>query len=862
MPLHSEGWICEAGNVLARAGYIRKEYAMEDMQSMDISRLAQGMMANGLKESRDTSEKGKGTSEKHGKKFANNRDESPKNRDESPKNRDTFPKNKDISPQKGDASPNSKDTSPKNNGILAGSSNKEEKKENRGNNTFRDTGYVGAPYNFIPFAEKVYQYPQGIQWHHNDASGELFTGELTYKITAHTPVIVDGGDGCFFRTASGDYAIPGSTIRGLIRNNAQILGLSSVDEDIDDYALMYRSIASGSRKENKRHSKILGTNNNGTETKGMAVNVKAGYITLENGIYYIDEVNESFDKGANYLALSSRRILSEKENFPFFIGNWKKRMMYTDNCTFVRKEMINGKYKGKPVRFSYQTEDAKEVENCIVDGKISFEISEIIEKGNNTTIVIDSIRMPGKCSEEGEIRYRKSKDSNSTISRTISYDPSDKYTMVNKCYEPYYEPVYFELDETGKRIKSVYAKDCDTDSPLPDAREGYVLSSGWMNSKKNLYIIPEVHCDVHTIKIDTKDIKAFSADLNKRIKTLKRYFEHGQDGKEKSEEKAGDFFGLPKREGERKPVFFIDSGSRLYFGFTPRLRLFYDYTIKNGIKGNPESGAIDYCKAIFGYSQGKESYKSKVSFSDAKITCGQGQGQQVLPEKSFILAEPKPTSYWDYLIQDQGSSESGEPVTYNDSGMKLRGIKQYWLHAEAAQPEQTVKREKKSGSEKENDGPESTFQPLDKGTVFTGKIRFWNLTKEELGLLLWSIRLKPGKSRMNVGKAKPYGYGNISLDLTSAKRLDMQQAYSLEGLNLDPFIDINVEEAIRAYRKHINGFLEGSSIDELSSIREFFAMKNFADIPSEDKIKYMSIDEGDYQNRRRPLQSVGEVIKK
>lgn len=39
------------------------------------------------------------------------------------------------------------------------------------------SGYVGAPYNFVPFSEKVYEYPQGKQVMHDRISDELFTGD-------------------------------------------------------------------------------------------------------------------------------------------------------------------------------------------------------------------------------------------------------------------------------------------------------------------------------------------------------------------------------------------------------------------------------------------------------------------------------------------------------------------------------------------------------------------------------------------------------------------------------------------------------------------------------------------------------------
>ena len=94
--------------------------------------------------------------------------------------------------------------------------------------------YVGAPYNFVPFYDKVYQYPDHKLTSHNSVEENLITGEITYKITAETPIMIDDGTYHFFTDAKGRYAIPGSTMRGLIRNNVQVLGLCSYEDDIDE----------------------------------------------------------------------------------------------------------------------------------------------------------------------------------------------------------------------------------------------------------------------------------------------------------------------------------------------------------------------------------------------------------------------------------------------------------------------------------------------------------------------------------------------------------------------------------------------------------------------------------------------------
>ncbi len=710
--------------------------------------------------------------------------------------------------------------------------------------------YVGAPYNFVSFTDKVYQYSEDRQINHNDVSEELLTGEIIYQITAQTPIIVDDGTGHFCRTSRGQYAIPGSTIRGLIRNNVQILGLSSINEEIDDYALMYRNVTSGSKNEKKRYAKILGVDNSDKEKRGIAKNVKAGFITLKEGIYYINEVKEKFDKETNYLMLSSRYILSHQDQFPFFMEDWKHHMMYTKDCVFERRESITGFYKEDQVKFVYKTEDKEEVRKCIVNATFSFEVLEHSQKGRRKIIEISRIGKPGVYQEKGEVKFKNSK-----VDKIISYEPKTS-DMVNTAYEPYYKPVYFQLDASQKSVISVYSRECEAESLPPNAKAGYVLSSGWLNGKKNLYLFPETEGGIkQVIQVSEDALFAFSADIRKRENHLRQYFK-GQT-KEEQRERALAFFDLPQNEGQKKPIFYIELDGELYFGFTPRLRIFYEHKIKDGLNKRHRAGILDYSKAIFGYINTENSYKSKVSFLDAVIE--PNQGDVSLEEQSRILAEPKPTSYLDYVKQD--GAEPDSHITYNNDDMQLRGIKQYWLHDQLVNPKEHVKNISVSSNRqvKEEKGVASNFWPLPAQTTFIGKVRFFNMTENEMGLLLWSMQLDSEKSWMNIGKAKPYGYGNISVKLTSVKKLNKRKAYSLSALELDPFEEINVEELIQTYKNDMKEFL-GEPIDKLTSIKEFFTMKDYTKKPEPKKIEYMSIDDKDYQNRKIPLPSVMDVV--
>lgn len=643
---------------------------------------------------------------------------------------------------------------------------------NNGQKNSGGMSYVGAPYNFVPFSKDVYHYPKGKQTKHNDMSEELLSGEISYEMTAKTPVFVGDGrkDGkgteLFHKNERGSYVIPGSTVRGLIRNNVQILGLSEIGDDVDDYALMYRAVASGMEK--KRYGETLGTDqiNVGVDKTVMLNvlrNVKAGYIREERGKYSIREAEEH-DVGngkysMNYYVLSVKQVLENQQDYPFFTNNPKKRMMYNLNCEFTEKR--NGK----------------------------------------------------------------------------GYVPIEKRTMVNEDYKPYYEEVSYE--KRGDRVTKVGEKG-------QFREKGYVLSSGFMNEKKAVYVIPEMQKGTACIEVPEEDVRAFRIDLSKRENTLK----------------CKEFFDLPDR-GECKPVFFIQLNKaqkkRLYFGFTPRLRLFYDHTIKEGLSGKHKEGGVDYAKAIFGYVKGEESYRSKVSFTDAVVKDAEHPDSFVCGKREAILLEPKPTSYMDYVKPD----EKGMPVTYNKTGFSLRGVKQYWLK----------KDEDRSHIDPKLNNVTTKFKPLDAGVEFAGKVRFQNLTQDELGLLLWSIRLEEN-SEMNVGKGKPYGYGRIKTELKEVKVVEMQRAYGMGGsLELDPFRTLEqseIEACIEKYKDTVNDVLPKGTIDTLPHIQEFFMIKDAGCIPDNEKTRYMSLEAGwneksEYQKRilnKQPLDTIREVIRK
>lgn len=615
--------------------------------------------------------------------------------------------------------------------------------------------YVSAPYNFIPFYNDVVEVKEEQLTNRAKISEELFSGEIKYKFIAKTPIFISDGKDNFFKNEYGKYAIPGSSVRGLIRSNVQILGLSSFEQDIDDYYLMYRNVAAGANKD-YYNKNLLGADPITVDKQRISVlkKVEAGYITKIGDAYYIyksilEQITPELCK-MNYYVLSERNIQKHLEDgtFDFF----KDNPQYLQHDLAVPFKKDKGHYKGKT---------------------------------------------------------------------------NDKYI-------PYCTPISYEI-ENQKNVTAV-------GMPGIYTNEGYLVGTGVMQKKKALYVIPEINEDEEKrIKIPEADIKAYRIDFEKKKNTLKSRF---KDAPEQLEV----IYGLPK-EGVVKPIFYIELGKKIYFGPTPRLRVFYDFKVKDGLKQKKTD--FDLAKSIFGTSTDKSKFKSKVSFSDA-IAYSYKEGEI----KNKILAEPKPTSYLDYLKQSVGS----EVRTYNTEDFELRGQKQYWLH-------EGITSYGELGS---NENIGSKIKPLDDKTIFQGKVRFKNLTEAELGLLVWAIKLNK-ESCMNIGKAKAYGYGVIKLDDIDVKVLNPKRAYlgNLSELCSDIYDVKDPDELISAYKTFIKK-TEGVEIDKLTHIKEFFIMKDEEHIPGDAFTRYMHLGDkkqglkDEYKERTKfylPLKSIEDIRK-
>lgn len=629
--------------------------------------------------------------------------------------------------------------------------------------------YSVSPYNFVSlpkFSITRYSSLEELPCHdsYRDRNGkELLNGVIEYTLVAKTPVMVSRGMGKeekeakFFINNRGEFAIPGSTIRGLVRNNAEILSFSNVvcngnsdekysNSEIEDSKFMYREIA-GNNALSDMYKKELGID----REKHILKNVTAGYI---------------FKKGPKEYTIKPAKIISNKDHKYYFRIDEME----------IRK--IIDKDAEKQIKFMYKRELLKR-----------------------------------------EDELKRAKNNTNERNRILKDVENDKYSAYNS-------EISFNFDNAKNKVTRIGKKD-------KYSYNGYIVSSRYMIGKRGHFIIPEEDEDIKPIDISYEDILHYKDDLirtqkmNKKGKTV--------PGKE--------FFELPQEIGEqhKKPVFFIKNDGVLHFGFGPYLRIFYRKSVLDGVSENYKNkDGISYADGIFGFAnkvfnskrKEKTSYKTRVSFEDIIA-----EGKDILDKDShmkMLLAEPKPTSYNLYLKQDIKSNK--RKLNIYDGDFEIRGVKQYWLKDYIELPME----------ESKNSDMPFYIQPIKEGTNFKGTIQFNNLYEDELGLLLWSLKLNDD-CYQNIGLAKSYGFGRVEVQEINLKLENLDEKYTT--FSFDFMNDASVDEFIGKYKTNFSRkYLNGKNLEESISVKELMYIKSRIVKSSEcNNFRYMEFERNEFR---------------
>ncbi len=303
--------------------------------------------------------------------------------------------------------------------------------------------------------------------------------------------------------------------------------------------------------------------------------------------------------------------------------------------------------------------------------------------------------------------------------------------------------------------------------PQPGLRSGALAKSGAMSSKRTEAVIYEADTSQQAIPLSDEMLDNYRNQVSKEQEVLL-----GKDGV----------------LHENQPVFYITSenGDIDFFGHARMFRLPYPASPHNFVPSAlRREDDLDLAEAIFGFTKkegtGKgQSFAGRVFVSDAHLL--PDQEDVWLTEKRIvtpkILASPKATTFQHYLVQTTpnkkqiGKTRDGRPkyaVYLNDYAARtpsetvIRGHKFYWHKGNASLP-QIEECEQLSAKDTQH----TRIQPVKPGVKFQFRIDFENLLLEELGSLLWVLKIANDDAyRLKIGMGKPLGMGAVKITSTS-----------------------------------------------------------------------------------------------
>ncbi|WXR61426.1 TIGR03986 family CRISPR-associated RAMP protein [Peptostreptococcaceae bacterium AGR-M142] len=696
------------------------------------------------------------------------------------------------------------------------------KNKNQNNNQNSNDNYACSPYNFIPFPKNyIYRYNSldDIPNHNNrlglnnnedtnnqankkfksidktEKNEELLSGVIDYSIRCHTPLFISDGneDNPNFFTINDEYVIPGSTLRGKIRTNTEILS-NSYPEFVENQKLWFRGLADKSKKVRNDYQNLLKNNSKNNEITEITNFVKAGYlIKNESNKYEIIQAFGYKDKNGNE---HSFRLVKE---------------------TYLKKKIKDRKYKNI---FMFR------------DDTPWGEINDI--KQNK--------RMKN---------FEKQREIGGILRR-----------YQNVSYMPYFVDVNYSVDYKNKlsdiKIKDNNQKDY-----------GILMNSSSMGSKQNHYLIYKPNDSKERLEIDDKIIDSFLTNVlyqqkNKNCYMPMNYDKNNQVNLRELNQniKVPVFYKVEKdKQNNNKEIVKA-------IGFTPYMKLPFKNDVLEGIKDEliDNKNKIDYSNAIYGFtnkeftkdnkSTGQEehyskSYKGRVYFENARIIRTHKNNRLKTTKHDKILSNPKITSFQLYLTQDY--NDINRLSIYNDDNFELRGYKFYWLKDNIYTADRHLDQRSKNNTKIQTRINALDNKQNNRNLEFESKIHFSNLTKDELGLLLYSI--KPfEEGRENIGQGKPFGFGQVEFNINSVK-LDKGIFNLLKFENkYKKLTETNIENLKQSYINKFNELNSGYSfgLEQHIQLRDLFTSKTTIVKNDEEKFNYMNLKRFQYRNILQP----------
>lgn len=303
---------------------------------------------------------------------------------------------------------------------------------------------------------------------------------------------------------------------------------------------------------------------------------------------------------------------------------------------------------------------------------------------------------------------------------------------------------------------------------------GYVeFTTGSFNDRSKKWTFRYSNLERNTnkyLKVPKKVFRQYHSD-DMRHKDVPNIFDHcRQRG---SSERTQHYFGFPifyelDREGTIVYISHCKLGRK-------RFQHNYGDHLPDTHKVDTDNNAQqDFVDVMFGSTEG--SSRIYVEPAVCETENPKEYDCAVYPKS---LQSPKPKSGKNYLQSAQGNHVIGNWNTAEDH---LRGHKLYWHRITADDGRELSWRESRdeivkidSSSTLRKQYPDK-IQPVMPRNSFRGKIRFEGISKEELGCLLWALRLKKNCAH-KIGMGKPLGLGSISISNLKLTTINRQNRY-------------------------------------------------------------------------------------
>jgi CRISPR-associated protein (TIGR03986 family) len=227
-------------------------------------------------------------------------------------------------------------------------------------------------------------------------------------------------------------------------------------------------------------------------------------------------------------------------------------------------------------------------------------------------------------------------------------------------------------------------------------------------------------------------------------------------------------------QGKDMPVFYVEMDNVLKIGLAYMPKLAGDFTIHDLVKLTSKEHLDDEIKdmanTFFGHVGDKpeQTLKSRVFFETAIAI---NKPTLAKPSEPTILNSPKASYFPNYLVQPEapkGSNKLADGKQYatymkhsTNSKPQIRGFKRY-----PARPDNEVIVQKLDDEQQKNKAVQVVLHPIEKGAEFSGRIVVHNAKPEEIGALLWSLKLSTKDSDQffhRLGMGKSFGYGQVQL---------------------------------------------------------------------------------------------------